>query len=153
MAGTDGTAAQLGTTRTILYALAGGVVLFAAVALYVGPVGNLKPMPIVMGLDPLVITAIVMTIGGVGMSYVLPGRIVDVAREASPAQRVSTFRASRIVAGALCEGPALFWGVLTLLTGERWCVAPMFVLAALIAMHAPTRESFESATGQRVPEA
>jgi hypothetical protein len=142
-------AVQLRLTQTIVVALAAGVVVFAVVAAFLGPISEPFP-PIVMGLDPIALAAIACTVSVVFVLFIVPQRRVDSVRDGEPDQRVHMFRASRLVAAALCEGPALFWGVALLLSGTWWYLVPIGMLTGLLVMQVPTRDSFERATGVRI---
>lgn len=142
-------AAELRSTQVVVVALVLGVAAFAAVALLVGPVAS--PLPeIVLGLDPIALTAILVSVTTVPLSFFLSARIVAAAQGLAPAQRVRAFRSARIVGAALCESAALLWCVALLVSGAFWFLAPIGVLAAVMGLHIPTAEAFGDATGQRV---
>ncbi len=150
--GSPDPAAQLRSTQTVIAALALGVLVFAGVAAYRGPVTAALP-PLVLGLDGFTLSAIVVSITTVPLSFFLPARMVEAERGADAARRVLVFRTSRVVAGALCEGAALLWCVSVLLSGNLWHLAPVALIVAAMLLHLPTRESFQDATGERVPNA
>lgn len=81
-------------------------------------------------------------------AFALPPRLVEEARDRSVPQRLQTFRTSRIVGAALCEGPALLWCVAVLLSGNRWYLAPIALLIALLLLQFPTQDAFADATRQ-----
>jgi len=134
--------------RRILWAFAGGVVLFAAVASVVDVRVDLEP--VFLGLDVLALAAIVVTAQSLAMSFIVPPRMVEAAKNGDAEKRVAIYGASRLVAGALCEGPALLWCVALLLGGEHWYLVPIALLVVAIVQHAPTREGFHEATGVRL---
>jgi len=143
-------AADLRMTQTIVVALVLGVAIFAGVAAFVGPITTAFP-PVALGLDVLALAAIGVTITSVPLSFFFAARMAASARAAPAAQRAQVFRASRVVGAALCEGPALFWCVAMLLVGNRWYLVPIALIATLMVFHFPTREAFQDATGERVP--
>ena len=139
-------AALLRSTQLIVGVLACGVVVFAGIAAVVSPVGD-PPPPVALGLDGTALAAVVVTLSTLAASFTVPARIVEGARSAEPPQRLQAFRTGRVVGAALCEGPALLWCVALLLSGNRWYLAPVTLLVALMLLHLPTREGFEAATG------
>ncbi len=140
--------AQLRSTQIVIAALALGVVIFAGVAAYVGPIGT----PIeVGGKDLLAIVAVVVTLQALPLSFVVRAKLVKAAQEHEPARRIAAFRASRIVAAALCEAGGLLWCVALLFSGNILYLGAVAVVVAVMFLHVPTRESFEEATGERVP--
>ncbi|MBL8863305.1 MAG: hypothetical protein JNK02_15015 [Planctomycetes bacterium] len=139
----------LRSTQLLLAALAMGVLIFGGIALFVAPVQT--PLaPVAFGLDPLALAAVLVTLTTAPLAFVLPPRLIEAARERDPAGRAQAFRASRVLAGALCEGPALLWGIALLLSGNAWFLAPLGSLALLILCLVPTRDAYESATGRRL---
>jgi len=145
----SGPEAAFRANRWILWALAGGVVLFASVVSVIEPIG-VDFEPVLLGLDVLGIVALVVTVQALVLSYFLPPRMVAAAKDGDTTKRVAIYGTSRIVAGALCEGPALLGCVAMLLSGNRWYLAPIALLVVAIVQHAPTRDSFEEATGVRL---
>lgn len=141
----------LRSTRLVLIALAAGVVLFALVAAYVGGWLIAFDTPRFNGHDVLAIVAVCMTIQAIPLSFFLPAKLVAAARDRDTAARIHAFRTSRIVAAAFVEGAALLWCVALLFTGNLLYVIPIAVLVALLVWHVPSRESFEAATGVRLP--
>jgi len=134
--------------QMIAVALILGLIVFAAIAAFAGPIGT--PLePIVAGLDPLAMTAALVTISCAAMSFFVPPRLVGAIASDTPEHKVAAFRSGRIVALALCEGPAVLWAVATLLSGNRWFLAPIAVLVALMVFHFPTSSALHDATGQR----
>ena len=123
--------------------------LFATVVSVIEPVG-LDFEPVFLGLDVLGIVALVVTVQALVLSYFLRPRMVAAAKDGDRTKRVAIYGASRIVAGALCEGPALLGCVAMLLSGNRWYLAPIALLVVPIVQHAPTRDGFEDATGVRL---
>jgi hypothetical protein len=140
--------AVLRSTQVIVAALASGVTLFAAVAAVLGPLGD-PPAPVALGLDGIALAAAVVTLTTLPVAFFLPTRLVEEARDRPVPQRLQAFRTSRILGAALCEGPALFWCVAMLLAGNRWFLAPIALLVALLLLHLPSGEGFENATGTR----
>lgn len=141
-------ARALRSLQITIAALMLGVVAFAAIAAVVGPIGT--PLePIVAGLDPIAVTAALVTISCAAMSFIVPARLVGAMPSDDPARKLAAFRASRIVAVALLEGPALLWAVALLLGGNTWFLAPIAVLVVLMAAHFPTREALQESTGLR----
>jgi hypothetical protein len=140
--------AVLRSTQIIVGALASGVTLFAAVAAAVGPLGD-PPTPVALGLDAIALAALVVTLTTVPVAFFLPARLVEEARDRPIPQRLQAFRTSRILGAALTEGPALLWCVAMLLSGNRWFLAPIALLIALLLLHLPSAEGFENATGTR----
>ncbi len=143
-------AAQLRNIQIVLVALALGVALFAGVAAFVGPVAS-EFRPEFHGKDVLAIVAVCVSLQAIPLSFLIPAKWVKGARDRDPETRRRNFRGGRIVAGAVCEAAALLWCVALLLTGNLWYLPPIAVLVALIVWHIPSRDSFEEATGQRVP--
>jgi hypothetical protein len=143
--------ASLRSTQILVVALILGVVTFAAVAAFMGPVGQPFP-PVVSGLDAIESAAIAVSIGMAAASFVIPAKILEVARERSDHPRAEAFRTSRLIAGAMCEGPALLWCVALLLTGKWWYLAPIALLIGLLVLHIPSRDAYEAATGERVQD-
>lgn len=143
-------AAELRKTQTIVVALVLGVAIFAGVAAFAGPISTAFP-PVALGLDVLALAAIGVTLTSVPLSFFFAARMGASARTAPAGRRGQVYCASRIVGAALCEGPALFWCVAMLLGGNRWYLVPIALIAALMAFHVPTRESYQDATGERVP--
>lgn len=150
MTTTPDAAAQLRSTQVVVVSLAVGVAIFAAIAAAVGPID--APMPRVGGFDALLVTALVVTITTVPLAFFLPARLVEAARGLDPARRIGAFRASRIVAAAMCEAAALLWCVALLVSGTLLYLAPIAVIVAVTFLQVPTREALESATGERVRE-
>lgn len=145
---TSDPAAQLRVTQMIGAALLMGVVIFAAIAAVISPMGQALEA-VAYGLDPIALVAVLLTISVIPLSFFIPARMIDSARGASPAQRGRVFRTSKILAAALCEAPALLWCVGLLLSGNRWFLVPIAMIATLMALQIATRGAFESATGQR----
>lgn len=140
--------AQLRSTQIVIAALALGVLLFAGIAAYLAPIGT--PIEI-RGKDLLAIVAVVVTLQVLPLSFLVRAKLVKSAQEHEPGRRMAAFRASRIVAAALCEAGALLWCVALLFSGNLLYLAPVAVVVAVMFLHVPTRESFEDATGERVP--
>ncbi len=139
---------QLRSLQMTVVALILGVVVFAAIAATLGPLGT--PFePLAAGLDPIAIVATLLTISCAAMSFVVPGRLVGAISSDDPARKLAAYRNGKIVAVALLEGPALLWCVALLLGGNRWFLAPIAVLLVLMAAHFPTREAVREATGLR----
>lgn len=141
-------AAALRSTQIVVGALAAGVLVFAGIAAVLGPLGD-PPPPVALGLDGIALAAVVVTLGAVAASFTVPPRLVEGARGSPPEQSSQVFRTSRVLGAALCEGPALFWCVALLLSGNRWYLAPVALLVALLLLHLPTNDGFEAATGER----
>jgi hypothetical protein len=142
-------AALLRSTQIIVVALILGVVTFAVVAAVIGPFGQAFP-PIALGLDAIELTAIAVSISMAAASFVVPPKILESARERSDLSRAEAFRTSRLIASAMCEGPALLWCVALLLSGKWWYLGPIALLIGLLVLHIPSRDAYETATGERV---
>jgi hypothetical protein len=144
-------AAQLRSMQVVHGALMAGVAVFVGVAVAAGPVG--APLPaVVAGLDPVALAATVASVTCAALSFVLPGRLLDAVPARDVERRVGAYRTGRLLAAALCEAPALLWGVDVLLSGNRWHLGGLAGLLVLMALHAPTRASFRDATGLRLGE-
>lgn len=143
--------AQLRSTQVAIIALTLGVAIFAPVAGFLAPQGEPFP-PVLWGLDALALTAITLTVTMSFAAFFVPGRMVDTMRGLSPDRRVHAFCASRVVAAALCEGPALLWCVALLLSGTWWYLAPITLLVGLLVLQIPTHDSFEAGTGVRLSD-
>lgn len=141
--------AQLRSTQVAIIALTLGVAIFAPVAAVLAPQGKPFP-PVLFGLDALALAAIGLTITMSFAAFFVPGRMVDSTRELDADRRVHAFCASRVVAAALCEGPALLWCVALLLSGTWWYLAPITLLVGLLVLQIPTRDSFTEGTGVRL---
>jgi predicted small integral membrane protein len=136
--------------RTVHVALIAGIVVFAGVAAFVGPIApGLKS--IAYGLDPVALAALLVLGATIPASMFLPPRIVDAARQRELSARRAAFSSSRIVPAAMLEGAALLWCVAILLSGNLWFLLPVAGLVSLMAVGIPTREGYESATGERIP--
>lgn len=147
----DDSAAQLRSCQIIAVAMGVGVALFAAIAAFLGPLG--QPMAaLAYGLDPIALAAIFVSASSLPLLFLLPPRIVEGAKSGDPQRRIEAFRLSKILAAALCEGPAMLWCVALLLTGNTWFLVPIVLLLALMGTQIATRDSFEAATGLRVRE-
>jgi hypothetical protein len=132
-------------------ALAGGVVLLALIAAALGPLG--APLePIAGGLDAVALAAAALTLLGGAASFVLPKLAFPLTAADPEPKRLAAFRAQRLLAAALCEGPALLWCVALLLGGNRWYLLAIGALLALMAYHFPTREALHDDTGLRAGE-
>ncbi|MCY2960902.1 MAG: hypothetical protein NTY35_12125 [Planctomycetota bacterium] len=140
--------AQLRSTQIVIAALALGVLIFAGVAVYVAPVG--APIE-VRGKDVLAIVAVCVTLQALPLSFLVRAKLVKAALEHEPAPRIAAFRASRIAAAAMCEAAGLLWCVALLFSGSALYLGGAVVVVAVMFLHVPTRESFEEATGERVP--
>jgi len=126
----------------LLFAFANAVVLFCAVALVVGPVGqgDLEVLRwIAFGMPLLAVPAILQV-------WMLTGRRLQSA-QGWPA-RLAALRSRTIVVAAMFEAPALLAGVSILLTGFSWhaLVGPVLFLAAVAALM-PTRSRITRAIG------
>ena len=140
----------LRSTQILVVALTLGVALFAVVAAVMGPIGRPLP-PVVLGLDAIELVAIALSIGMVATAFLLPPRLVESMRPHGQEKRVQMFRVSRVLAAAMCEGPAILWCVALLLAGKWWYLAPIALLIGILVLQIPSRDSFEAATGERVP--
>jgi len=115
------------TAVVIWSALAGGVGAFTGVALLV-PLG--RPM------DPefasmMLLVALAMAVVSVGVSFWIPRRIRPGGAVVAPDQLALT---RTVIAGALCEGPALFALVGFMVTREAGMFLPYALsLGALLA--------------------
>jgi hypothetical protein len=116
------------TGLVIWAALLAGLLLFAALAAYVGPNVRRRPGPEVERIGEIFL----YMAGGLSavmllLSFAIPRRIVRAAPQATP----DALALSRtIVASTTNEGPALFCIVAWMTTGNPWLAAP-FLLSLL----------------------
>jgi hypothetical protein len=112
-------------------------------------VGPLQPSQRGLGPDPVALGFGVLSLLCVSLSFALPARLVANVPREEPERRLSTWLTGRILAAALCEGPALLWGVLLLLRGDAWLAAPLAALIVVFTLHTPTAGALRNATDLR----
>jgi hypothetical protein len=131
--------AQLSLRRTavvIWSALVGGVAIFTAVALMI-PLG--RPM------DPelaamLLLVALGMAVLSVGISFWIPRRLRPGGAVVTPDQLALT---RTVIAGALCEGPALFALVGLMVTRDASMFLPYALSLGALLFHFPSARRWE----------
>lgn len=131
--------AQLSLRRaavTIWGALLGGVAIFSGVALLV-PLG--RPA------DPefaalLLLVALAMAVVSVGLSFWIPRRMLPGGAVAAPDQLALS---RTVVAGALCEGPALFAVVGFMVSREAGMILPWALSLGALLVHFPGAARWE----------
>ncbi len=142
--------AQLSPRRTavvIWSALVGGVATFTGVALVV-PLG--RPM------DPelasvLLLVALATAVLSVGLSFWVPRRMRPAGAVVAPDQLALT---RTVIAGALCEGPALFALVGLMVTRDASMFLPYALSLGALLAHFPGATRWERlGAGARSPGA
>lgn len=131
--------AQLSLRRTavvIWSALVGGVAIFTLVALLV-PLG--RPM------DPelaamLLLVALAMAVFSVGVSFWIPRRLKPGGAVVTADQLALT---RTVIAGALCEGPALFALVGLMMTRDASMFLPYALSLGALLFHFPSARRWE----------
>lgn len=134
----------------ILSALALAVVGLAATAFVIGPIGDVEPDIAEM----LRFIALGMTLVIGIQSYVMAGVMRrKFAIMASPGARLAQWQSRTLVLAAGAEAAAIFAGVVALLSGWSWHLAPAYVLfAALLIYLWPTGNLAASIAGIDPPD-
>lgn len=127
----------------VVAALAAGPLLFGAVAIWLGPVGELDPQlaQTLTWVSWALAASQLMT-----MAVLFPSMSRRIQAAPDVATKLGQFRARSIVLMAMGEGAALFAGVLILLTGETLAALPGFAalpIALLLAFPSRGRMSRE----------
>lgn len=144
-------ASPLNVVRIIVLALAGGVAMFAAVALIVGPLNEAGTsriydvyLPVALGVAAL---GAWVTRVFVGIPFARKLSVQrDEALEHARAGLVPNPLASLAIAGAACfEAVGMFAGVILLLNGHWSAYAGIAFALAGILFHIPTQERIERA--------
>ncbi|HEY6106344.1 MAG TPA: hypothetical protein VIV59_10205 [Anaeromyxobacteraceae bacterium] len=131
--------AQLSLRRTaavIWSALVGGVAIFTGVALVV-PLG--RPMDPELG-SVLLLVALGMAVLSVGLSFWLPRRMRPAGAVVTPDQLALT---RTVIAGALCEGPALFALVGLMVARDASMFLPYALSLGALLAHFPGEARWE----------
>jgi hypothetical protein len=131
--------AQLSPRRTavvIWSALVGGVATFTGVALVV-PLG--RPMDPELG-SVLLLVALAMAVVSVVVSFWIPRRIKPGGAVVTPDQLALT---RTVIAGALCEGPALFALVGLMVTRDASMFLPYVLSLGALLAHFPGAARWE----------
>ncbi len=131
----------------IWIALVGGVVVFSMVALAV-PVG--RPVGPELA-SVLLLVTLAMAVLSVGFSFWIPRRIRPGGAVATPDQLALT---RSVVAGALCEGPALFALVGLMVARDASMLLPYAVSLFALLVHFPGAARWRrlgAATGDGAP--
>ncbi|HEU4382193.1 MAG TPA: hypothetical protein VFR85_01720 [Anaeromyxobacteraceae bacterium] len=124
------------TAVVIWGALVGGVAIFTGVALLV-PLGRTE--------DPelaavLLLVALGMAALSVGLSFWLPRRIRPAGAVTTPEQLALT---RTVIAGALCEGPALFALVGLMMARDASMLLPWLLSLGALLAHFPSASRWE----------
>ena len=151
----DALAPYLRTQQIIVAALCVGVLLFAGIALAIGPLGGERPDHDGGDLI-LAVGGVIIAVAGLVASQVVP----HLMRSGTPAvpdnetlrsdlnpqsnRYLGQLLTERVVSGATLEGPAFVAIVLYLFTGVVWLLAVPAVLLILLALLIPTMDRLES---------
>lgn len=116
--------------------LVGGVVIFSGVALFVPVGGSMDPeVASVLLLATLAVAAL-----SVALSFWIPRRIRPGGAVVAPDQLALS---RSVIAGALCEGPALFAVVGLMVTRDASLLLPYAVSLAALLAHFPGAARWE----------
>jgi hypothetical protein len=140
---------SLRVARIVHGAISAGVVVFLAVIWLIRR-GGAPPQP--EAERTLLLVGVVLALSSVVASFVVPGLAARAATQRlasrddaseDQAQIAGAFLTQGIVGWALVEGPALFFGVVALISGSRTAMGAMLGLLALLVARAPGREGFD----------
>lgn len=136
--------------QTIYLIMIGIAVAFGAVALSLGGILEEPAREQIEGILTIVFTA--LTAIELILSFWLPNRMMASKESAHAAERLAAYRQGKTTAAALCQGPALMWGVLILLSGNIWYALPMAICITALMTRFPTMMELEALFGKRQPD-
>ncbi len=145
---------SLQNLRLIIPAMALGVIIFAAIVIFLVAGGRMNTHPTLE--NPLLLALVALAVMEV-VAYIVIRKVITgnlrrrwlghAAEDVPPDELAKWFQTLTLVGAALAEAPSLFGLVILLITGNWLAIAAPAIGLLLIALHFPTRDKLNRFAG------